>query len=334
MIFFPKLSLEEDNDINNIENYYYMSNPCLEEEDSENDYPQKFTFNKYRTDDSFPPINMMDYSTALQSNKIFEDIFQDKKEKIEKLNEFNNMNNFIQKQEPKEKIDVIIPIMENNNNNNTKVLKKKKLGRTPKENASYKGKHSGKTPDNFSNKIIRYCMKSIYRYLQKEIKSYAKTKKVRIRKLHMPTIKKYLVKGNTEKCILLETAVKTLFIDMIPKRVKKEIVNEREKYCHNKLIINRILKIEEDDKEAKEKTLDMRFNAEFNVYFKAFLSDEKNISINGINFVLNDEFKTIKDYYKEEKSEFTEKEKEECEEHINKIINRTIQFRTKKKKNS
>ena len=124
MIFFPKLSLEEDNDINNIENYYYMSNPCLEEEDSENDYPQKFTFNKYRTDDSFPPINMMDYSTALQSNKIFEDIFQDKKEKIEKLNEFNNMNNFIQKQEPKEKIDVIIPIMENNNNN-TKVVKKK-----------------------------------------------------------------------------------------------------------------------------------------------------------------------------------------------------------------
>ena len=35
---------------------------------------------------------------------------------------------------------------------------------------------------------------------------------------------------------------------MIPKRVKKEIVNEREKYCHNKLIINKILKIEEDDK--------------------------------------------------------------------------------------
>ena len=161
MIFFPKLSLEEDNDINNIENYSYMSNPCLDEENSENDYPQKFTFNKYRTDDSFPPINMMDYSTALQSNKIIEDIFQDKKEEIEKLNEFNIMDNFIQKQEPKEKIDVIIPIMENNNNN-IKVVKKKILGRPSKENTSYKGKHSGKTPDNFSNKIIRYCLKSIY----------------------------------------------------------------------------------------------------------------------------------------------------------------------------
>jgi hypothetical protein len=332
MIFFSKHSLEEDNDMNNIDNYSYLSNPCLEDENSENDYPQKFTFNKYRTDAPLLPMSMMDYSTALQSNKIFEDIFQDKKEEIENLNDFNNMDNFIQKQEqPKENINVINPIQ---NNNNPKVSKKNKLGRPSKENASYKGKHSCKAPDNFTNKIIRFCLKGVYIYLQKEIKSYAKSKKVRIRKLHMPTIKKYLVKGNTEKCILLETPVKTLFVDMIPKRVKKEIEKEREKYCHNKLIINKILKIEENDKEAKEKTLDMRFNAGFNVYFKAFLNNEKNISINGMNFILSEEFKTIEDYYKEEKSEFTEKEKEECEEHINKIINRKIQIRTKKKKDS
>ena len=73
----------------------------------------------------------------------------------------------------------------------------------------------------------------------------------------------------------------------------------------------------------------------FKILFLSFISFWDILTqIDLFPFILNEEFKTIKDYYKEEKSEFTEKEKEECEEHINKIINRTIQFRTKKKKNS
>ena len=52
--------------------------------------------------------------------------------------------------------------------------------------------------------------------------------------------------------------MKTLFIDMIPKRVKKSIENDRTKYSHNKDILNKILKIEENDKELKEKKLSIK----------------------------------------------------------------------------
>ena len=45
---------------------------------------------------------------------------------------------------------------------------------------------------------------------------------------------------------------------MIPKRVKKSIENDRTKYSHNKDILNKILKIEENDKELKEKKLSIK----------------------------------------------------------------------------
>ena len=329
MIFFSENSLNNENNMNNVDNYSFMSNPNFDEDNSECDYPKKIIFDKYRTDKVLPLLNVMDYFAAVNS-RLLDDRFLNKIDEIDKSEEFNNMNHFKEKKKPIENINLTVPTEDNNNNQKDKF--KKPLGRLSKKNYPYLyiGKHSSKTPDNFSNKIIRFCMKSVYKSLQKEIKLYAKTKKIRIRRLHVPTIKKYLTKGNSEKCLLLETAVKTLFIDMMPKRVKKEIENDREKYCHNKLILNKILKIEEDDIKAKVKTLNIKFNAQFNIYLKAFLKNEKNLTINGEEFQLNEEFDTLNDFYKEEKSSYTEKEKMECEKYVYKIINKTIQFRKKK----
>ena len=274
--------------MNKINNYSFISNSFCDEDNSEDNFSQKLIFNNYITQGSIPFLNTIDFN---ECNSLH---IMDKEEKIGK--------NIISKE---------------NNRSNKK----------DQNSLKNKKKHSGKSPDNDFKKKLRYCMKNIYKYLQKEIKLFAKHKKIRIRRLHIPPIKKYLTKGNIEKCILLEKSIKTLFIDMIPKRVKNEIKNEREKYCHNKIILNKILKIEENDEKIKEKTFNIRFNAEFKIYFKAFLNNDKFIKINGILFYLTEEFKTIKDYYKEGKLKYTEKEKKACEEYINKIMNKNIQFR-------
>ena len=131
MIFFSKHGLEEDNNMNNIDNYSFMSNPYLE--DSESDNPQKCCPNKFRTDMALLPFYMIDYSTALNSG-LLEDHFLDKKNEIENLEEFDNVSNFFEKPKQNENDNVVIPIEENNNHKN-KI--KKPLGR-PSKNSLYR----------------------------------------------------------------------------------------------------------------------------------------------------------------------------------------------------
>lgn len=299
-------------------NYYsFFSNSFLEDDDSNDDYPIKFIKNPY----------LMEHSTNLQS--ILFDRALDKKDEKKQLYEFNNMNILESEQKQDENINILIT------DNKHKDKPKKILGRHRKNDSSNNiGKHTGNSPDNIFKKATRYCIKNTYVYLQKEIKLYAKSKKVRIRKLHVPTILKYLDKGNFEKCLLFDSSLKTLFIDMIPKRVKKSIENDRTKYSHNKDILNKILKIEENDKELKEKKLSIKFNAQFKIYFKCFLDSEKPYFVDENDENYNKFFKTIKNFYDEKNNNFTDKEIKEFEKYLNKFMNKTLQFRKKKKKNS
>ena len=310
---------------NNVENHFdningssFNYNSFIGDENSSDDYPQQFTFNKYRSE-FLSPFPYIDYSTAPQSN-LLEDLFFPKKGEENNLDDFND----IQKDSNENKVICEI-------NKDSLENRKQPLGRPPLNNNSYIGKHSNKAADNGSKKIIRCCIKSIFECFQKEIKLYSKSKKIRIRKLHIPTIKNYLNKGNSEKYSLFNSSMKTIFIEMIPRIVKKEIRGERYKYSHNRNILSKILKIEEDDKDLKIKKLNIKFNAEFKIYLKAFLNDEKYIIINGEVFNFIGEFKTLKDYYTEGKTAYNQEEKEKFKEYIFNIMDRTIQFRKKRK---
>ena len=126
----------------------------------------------------------------------------------------------------------------------------------------------------------------------------------------------------------------SVFTDMAPKRVKQEIKKNRNMYSYNRDVLTNILKCEYDDINRTKKELNIRLNAELNVFLKSFLSDEKKLNINGKEITLNDKFKTIKNYYEENKSIYTEDDIINFKEYIYKIMDGKIQFRTKHKKSS
>ena len=89
--------------------------------------------------------------------------------------------------------------------------------------------------------------------------------------MHVPTINKYLIKGNKEKLLLFNSPVKSIYYNTLPKRVKNKIKNEKEKYSYNKDVLNNILNIEEENDQIELKQLNVKFNAEFKIYLDAYL---------------------------------------------------------------
>jgi hypothetical protein len=171
--------------------------------------------------------------------------------------------------------------------------------------------------------------------LQKEIKAFIgkkKDKNGRIIKsqLHVPTINKYLIKGNKEKLLLFNSPIKEIYYNTLPKRVKNKIKNEKEKYSYNKDVLNNILNIEEENDQIELKQLNVKFNAEFKIYLDAYLKNRKNITVNGINFELNEEFKTLKDCFNEGENSYTKKEKEEFKKHLIEMIGKKSGNKLKK----
>ena len=171
--------------------------------------------------------------------------------------------------------------------------------------------------------------------LQKEIKTFIgkkKDKNGRIIKsqLHVPTINKYLIKGNKEKLLLFNSPIKEIYYNTLPKRVKNKIKNEKEKYSYNKDVLNNILNIEEENDQIELKQLNVKFNAEFKIYLDAYLKNRKNITVNGINFELNEEFKTLKDCFNEGENSYTKKEKEEFKKHLIEMIGKKSGNKLKK----
>ena len=93
-------------------------------------------------------------------------------------------------------------------------------------------------------------------------------------------------KGVSEKLSFFNTPVFKIFSDV--KSVRKEQNN------YNKDILTKILKYESNDKNCIEKKLNIRFNAELNIYLKSFLNDEKNVIINNKEIKLKKRKKKMK----------------------------------------
>ena len=220
-------------------------------------------------------------------------------------------------------------ISEDENNNSNKFKDKKAIYGRPKKDNPRKVKHTRKSKDNGIKVIIRSCVRSMHNSLQKEIKTFIGKKKDNNRRkiksqLHVPTINKYLIKGNKEKLLLFNSPVKAIYYNTLPKRVKNKIKNEKEKYSYNKDVLNNILNIEEENDQIELKQLNMKFNVEFKIYLDAYLKNKKNITINGISFELNEEFKTLKDCFNEGENRYTKEEKGEFKKHlINMIVKKS-----------
>ena len=192
-----------------------------------------------------------------------------------------------------------------------------------RQNSSHIGRHTNKSVFNGSSKILTYFIKSLHAEFQEEINEYFKDKKKKIQhKIFIPIISKFLKKGVSEKLSFFNTPAFKIFSDV--KSVRKEQNN------YNKDILTKILKYESNDKNCIEKKLNIRFNAELNIYLKSFLNDEKNVIINNKEIKLNDKFKTLKDFYQENKSTYTEDEIKKIKEYIYKIIDGKIESRKEK----
>ena len=268
------------------------------------------------------PFNSYDSSTNLQSlaGK------HAKNQENQKVNEMISSPSKLFKEENQISGD------ESNNSNKFKD-KGAIFGRPPKDNPR-KGKHTRKSIDNGIKVIITSCVRSMHNSLQKEIKTFIGKKKDNNRRkiksqLHVPTINKYLIKGNKEKLNLFNSPVKVIYYNTLPKRVKNKIKNEKEKYSYNKDVLNNILKIEEEDDQIELKQLNMKFNAEFKIYLDAYLKNKKNITINGISFELNEEFKTLKDCFNEGENSYTKEEKGEFKKHLNNMIGKKSENKLK-----
>ena len=298
----------------------YLDN-SLEDNLYDNNYIDYF-YLPLRTELGLAPFNSSDSSTNLQSlaGK------QAKNQENQKVDEIISSPSKLFKEE--------YLIFEDESNNSNKFKNKEAIfGRPPKDNPR-KGKHTRKSIDNGIKVIITSCVRSMHNSLQKDIKTFIgkkKDNKGRIIKsqLHVPTINKYLIKGNKEKLYLFNSLVKSIYYNTLPKRVKNKIKNDKEKYSYNKDVLNNILKIEEEDEQIELKQLNMKFKAEFKIYLEAYLKNKKNISINGISFELNQEFKTLKDCFNEGENRYTKEEKGEFKKHLNNMIGKKSENKLK-----
>ena len=179
---------------------------------------------------------------------------------------------------------------------------KKKLGR-PSKLVQNKGLHTRQSKDNAAKVFIQRCSKNLHEILQNEIKTLIGKKRKRNQKkingkLHVPTINNYLIKKNEEKIFLFNSSIKEIYYNTRPKRVPDKLKKEKDKYCYNKNVLEGILTLENENEQIEIKELNMKFNAEFILYLKAFLNNRKYIIIDGIKLELEN-FQTLSDCFNE-----------------------------------
>ena len=100
----------------------------------------------------------------------------------------------------------------------------------------------------------------------------------------------------------------------------------------NKRKINALLEYELNNDHIKIKKLNLLFNAPIKAFEILILNDEKYINIEGNEFYLGDDFKTLKDYFNDGDKVFTDEEKEIYKNHIIKIMRKEVHTRNRKSK--
>ena len=218
----------------------------------------------------------------------------------------------------------------NDNCANKNLTKKKKIfeiKKVPKrgrdrKNCTKKGKHNNKCRDNACKSIINKGVSiSICPFFQKVIKEFALNNNKRRFKLGPFKSNKYLEKGYNQISGFFETSIKELFCNA---KTKFGSLNKRK--------INALLEYELNNDHIKIKKLNLLFNAPIKAFEILILNDEKYINIEGNEFYLGDDFKTLKDYFNDGDKVFTDEEKEIYKNHIIKIMRKEVHTRNRKSK--
>ena len=216
----------------------------------------------------------------------------------------------------------------NDNCANKNLTKKKKIfeiKKVPKrgrdrKNCTKKGKHNNKCRDNACKSIINKGVSiSICPFFQKVIKEFALNNNKRRFKLGPFKSNKYLEKGYNQISDFFETSIKELFCN-----AKTKFGSLRK--------INALLEYELNNDHIKIKKLNLLFNAPIKAFEILILNDEKYINIEGNEFYLGDDFKTLKDYFNDGDKVFTDEEKEIYKNHIIKIMRKEVHTRNRKSK--
>ena len=201
------------------------------------------------------------------------------------------------------------------------IKKVPKRGRDRK-NCTKKGKHNNKCRDNACKSIINKGVSiSICPFFQKVIKEFALNNNKRRFKLGPFKSNEYLEKGYNQISDFFETSIKELFCNA---KTKFGSLNKRK--------INALLEYELNNDHIKIKKLNLLFNAPIKAFEILILNDEKYINIEGNEFYLGDDFKTLKDYFNDGDKVFTDEEKEIYKNHIIKIMRKEVHTRNRKSK--
>lgn len=230
-----------------------------------------------------------------------------------------------------ENCDYINYLNEYNDNCANKNLTKKKkifeIKKVPKrgryrKNCTKKGKHNNKCRDNACKSIINKGVSiSICPFFQKVIKEFALNNNKRGFKLGPFKSNEYLEKGFNRISDFFGTSIKELFCNA---KTKFGSLNKRK--------INALLEYELNNDHIKIKKLNLLFNAPIKAFEILILNDEKYINIEGNEFYLGDDFKTLKDYFNDGDKVFTDEEKEIYKNHIIKIMRKEVHTRNRKSK--
>jgi hypothetical protein len=199
--------------------------------------------------------------------------------------------------------------------NNDDSAKKNKLGR-PRKMQDNNGdkKHNKNSYDNARKKIFNSCKMSIYNFTNEYIQNKYGLK------LHVPTIEKQIGYSYENIKKFIQKKIYDIFCDSSPKRVKDEIKNNREKYNHNKNIINRLLDEEKSDPRIEIKILNIIFNLSFSDFLMAYLNDDKEIKINDNYTIDLKGFITFNQSFNERKNRYTQAQKNMFRKNILDII--------------
>ena len=295
-----------DLDSNNYFNGYNLYGDSINGNDNMND----LDFNKM--DNRKPGLNNEVDSKTFETtfNKVFnpkeeEESFKTEPDNFNIINNENINNNEIVKE--KEKI--------------FKISKVKKKGRQRK-NCTKEAKHNKKSMDNGTRAIINQSPRaSICPFLEESAKEFSKIYNKRGYKLGPYKSNGFLVKNYKKQAEFFDTSVKKLLCNVNTKVG-----------LHNKRKINNLLEYEMNNDNIKIKKLNLLFNAPNKIYMNAILDDDKYITINGHEFYLGDNFKTLKDYFNTGDKIFTNEEKQVYKKNILEIMNRKKHTRKPKNK--
>ena len=202
------------------------------------------------------------------------------------------------------------------NNSHPEILfqsRKRGRPRNGQENNSNRN-HSYMSYDNARKRIINSCKSNIYNLIKQYIPNQSDIK------LHMPTIEKQLGYSYETINTFFNKTIYNIFCDTIPKRVKKEIKNNRNQYKQNKNIIDILLENEKNNEKKPIKELKGLFNLRFKDYLIAYLNDETQIKIFDNIYINLNGFKTFSSCFNEGNNKYDQSLKNSYKEKIMEML--------------